>query len=67
MSKYNPLWEYVKNSGQSLLKLKFEEIEKIAGVPVDHSFLTFKKELAEFGYTVEKTSIKEQTVLFRKV
>ena len=67
MSKYNPLWECVKNSGQSTLKLKFEEIEKIAGVPVDHSFLTFKKELAEFGYTVEKISLKEQTVLFRKV
>ena len=67
MSKYNPLWEYVKSSGQSLLKVKFEEIEKIAGVPVDHSFLTFKKELAEFGYTVEKISLKEQTVLFRKV
>ena len=67
MSKYNPLWEYIKSSGQSTLKLKFEEIEKIAGIPVDHSFLTFKKELAEFGYTVEKISLKEQTVLFRKV
>ena len=26
-------------------KLTFAEIENIVGVPIDHSFLTFKKEL----------------------
>ena len=38
MSKYNALWEYVKNSGAQSLKLTFDEIQNIAGVPIDHSF-----------------------------
>lgn len=42
MSKYNALWEYVKNSGAQSLKLTFDEIQNIAGVPIDHSFLTSK-------------------------
>ena len=54
MSKYNALWEYVKNSGAQSLKLTFDEIQNIAGVPIDHSFLNFKKELADYGYRVEK-------------
>lgn len=67
MSKYNALWEYVQNSGSPSLKLTFEEIERIAGVPIDHSFLTYKKELGEYGYQVGKVSMKEQTVLFHKL
>ena len=51
-SKYNALWEYVKNSGKQSLKLTFDEIQNIAGVPIDHSFLNFKKELADYGYQV---------------
>lgn len=43
MSKYNALWEYVKNSGAQSLKLTFDEIQNIAGVPIDHSFLNFKR------------------------
>ena len=52
MSKYNALWEYVKNSGAQSLKLIFDEIQNIAGVPIDHSFLNFKKELTNYGYPV---------------
>lgn len=52
MSKYNALWKYVKNSGKQSLKLTFDEIQNIAGVPIDHSFLNFKKELADYGYQV---------------
>lgn len=48
MSKYNALWEYVKNSGKQSLKLTFDEIQNIAGVPIDHSFLNFKKELTNY-------------------
>lgn len=67
MSKYQTLWEYIqKNSGQSI-KLTFEEIEKIAGIPIDHSFLKYKKELTEYGYQVGKISMKEQTVMFDKL
>ena len=67
MSKYNPLWEYVQKSGQESFQLTFEEIQKIAGVPIDHSFLTYKKELADYGYQVGKIFMKEQMVCFHKV
>mgnify|MGYP000490032953 FL=1 len=66
MSKYNALWEYVKNSGAQSLRLTFDEIQNIAGVPIDHSFLNFKKELADYSYRVGKISMKEKTVSFEK-
>lgn len=66
MSKYNALWEYVKNSGAQSLRLTFDEIQNIAGVPIDHSFLNFKKELADYDYRVGKISMKEKTVSFEK-
>lgn len=66
MSKYNTLWEYVKNSGKQSLKLTFDEMENIAGVPIDHSFLNFKKELTNYGYRVGKISMKEKSVSFEK-
>lgn len=66
MSKYNALWEYVKNSGKQSLKLTFDEIQNIAGVLIDHSFLNFKKELADYSYRVGKISMKEKSVSFEK-
>ncbi len=67
MSKYNALWEYVKENGNQTFVLTFEEIEKIAGIPIDHSFLKYKKELTDYGYQVGKISMKEQTVNFQKM
>lgn len=67
MSKYNELWEYLKNCGNAAVKLTFEEIENISGVPIDHSFLKYKKELAEYGYKVTKISMKEKNMLFNKL
>ncbi len=67
MSKYNDLWEYVQKNGDQSFKLTFEEIQNIAGIPIDHSFLKYKKELTEYGYQVEKISMKTQTVVFRKI
>ena len=64
MSKYNALWEYILNRNEDCFNLSFEEIEKIAGVPIDHSFLKYKKELLEFGYKVGKISMKTQMVSF---
>ncbi len=66
MSKYVPLWEYIKNNGKQTIKLTFDEIKDIAGIPIDHSFLTYKKELVEYGYQMGKISMKEQTVIFIK-
>lgn len=67
MSKYNSLWVYVQNNGKQSFKLTFEEIQNIAGIAIDHSFLKYKKELIDYGYEVEKISMKEQTVIFNKI
>ena len=64
MSKYEKLWKYVQESNKSQMTLTFDEIGLIAGVPLDHSFLKYKKELSEYGYAVGKISMKERTVLF---
>lgn len=66
MSKYDALWKYVSEEGKDSFKLSYAEIENVAGVPIDHSFLTYKKELIEYGYRVGKISMKEQTVEFIK-
>ena len=67
MSKYDALWKYVENSGDQTLTVTFDDVEQIAGIPIDHSFLTYKKELIEYGYEVEKISLKNKTVRFRKL
>ncbi len=66
MSKYEKLWQYISNSNKDYLKLSYEEMEEILGFSVDHSFLTYKKELLEFGYSVKKISMKNQTIEFVK-
>lgn len=67
MSKYSSLWEYVQNNGSQSFRLTFEEIQNIAGILIDHSFLKYKKELTEYGYQVGKISMKEQIVVFNKI
>lgn len=67
MSKYNALWAWIRENGTDSFKLTFAEIEQIAGVPIDHSFLVYKKELMGYGYQVVKISLKEQTVLFQQL
>ena len=67
MSKYNSLWEYVQSNVNQSFKMTFEEIRHIAGIPIDHSFLKYKKELIDYGYEVGKISMKEQTIIFNKI
>ncbi|MGN1307589.1 MAG: hypothetical protein ACI4V3_07970 [Faecousia sp.] len=43
MSKYDALWAWIQENGTDSFRLTFAEIEKIAGLPIDHSFLTYKK------------------------
>lgn len=66
MSKYDPLWTYIQRQSSQTLLLSFAEIETICGLPIDHSFLQYKKELLAYGWQVEKISMKQQTVRFRK-
>lgn len=67
MSKYNPLWESISKHIEDNFQLSFDEIQQILGFPINHSFLTFKKELMEYGYQVDKIPMKEQWVKFEKV
>lgn len=64
MSKYDPLWKWIAQNKTDNFKLTYAQIEEIAGLPIDHSFLTFKKELLAYGFRVGKISMKEQTVAF---
>ena len=67
MGKYDALWAWIRENGTDGFRLTFAEIERIAGIPIDHSFLKYKKDLLSYGYQVVKISMKEQTVVFRKL
>lgn len=67
MSKFDALWIYVAEVNEDRLFLVFDDVERIAGVPIDHSFLTYKKELLAYGFCVGKISMKAKTVEFLKV
>ena len=66
MSKYQPLWEHIQTIDADNLSLSYGEIESILGFPIDHSFLTYKKELPAYGWSVKKISMKEETVHFER-
>ena len=67
MSKYEPLWRYIKDNKKEEYKLTYEDIRSVLGFDIDHSFLKYKKELLEYGYEVVKISIKEKYVLIHKI
>ena len=67
MSKYEPLWNYLKENKKEKYKLTYEEIKNVLGFEIDHSFLSYKKELKDYGYEVGKISMKEKTVIFNKI
>ena len=66
MSKYEPLWKWIRENRSDSFTLSYAQIEQILGFSIDHSFLSCKKELAEYGFTVGKISMKEQKVSFEK-
>lgn len=67
MSKYEPLWRYLKENNKDYYKLSYEEIKKILGFEIDHSFLTYKGEAKDYKYEVSKISLKEKMVTFTKI
>lgn len=64
MSKYHALWEWLAKNGGDGITLSFDEIAEHAGASLDHSFLTYKKELLDYGYEVKKISMNAQAVAF---
>ncbi len=67
MSKYEPLWKYLKANNQASYNLSYKEIKNILGFDIDHSFLTYKKEAEAYGYVVGKISMKEKMIKFNKI
>lgn len=71
MSKYNILWEYIynlfNNSINTELFLTFDEINKITGFNIDHSFLNYKNETLEYKFIVQKISLKNKKIYFRRI
>ena len=66
MSKYDLLWKYIRQKNCDSLLLSFNLIYDILGFEIDHSFLTYKKELKDDGYYVKKISMKNKTILVER-
>ena len=67
MSKYEPLWVFLQSDGSDDIQFSFARIKEILGFDIDHAFLTYKKEAPTYGYTVEKISMKDKWVRFRRI
>ncbi len=71
MSKYNDLWIYIdlifKQTNKEKLELSFSQIKDATGFDLDHSFLTCKKELLDYGYKVEKIKLKDKKIVLSKI
>ena len=50
MSKYDGLWRWIAENGQDYFKLTYTQIKELAGVPIDHSFLSFKSVSAQWTW-----------------
>lgn len=64
MSKFEALWQALQTNGSATITLSFLDIENILSFPLDHSFLTYKKEAINYGYQVKKISLKGQWIIF---
>lgn len=67
MSKYDKLQNYIKENDKEEYILSYEDVKDILGFDIDHSFLTYKKELKEHGYEVGKISLKNNNITFKKI
>lgn len=66
MSKYEPLWIYLKEKQNDNYRLSFDDILNILGFKIDHSFLKYKNEAKDYGYEVIKISLKEKYIIISK-
>lgn len=64
MSKYDPLWQYIAE--HNVERLSFDEVAQICGFAIDHAFLRYKKELDDYGFHVQKISMKNKTIMITK-
>ena len=62
MSKYGHLWMYIDLIFKQTNKEKIES----TGFDIDHYFLTYKTELLDYCYKVEKIKLKDKIIIFSK-
>jgi len=67
MSKYEPLWAWIKANQQESFTMTYDEIREVLGFSLDHSFLNAKKELTAYGFRVGKISMKAEIVAFERL
>lgn len=67
MSKYQPLWDYIKDHHQDVYDLSFGDIANVLGFDIDNAFLTYKKELLAYGYEVGKISLKNKHLTIHRL
>ncbi len=67
MSKYEKLWNYIKENNKDEYQLSYDEIKNILGFGIDHSFLKYKKELMSYGYEVVKILLKGKYIIIKKL
>ena len=67
MSKYDPLWHHIQGKSDGDYRVTFDEVKRVLGFEIDHSFLNHKKELLSYGYEIGKISLKDRTITYRKV
>ena len=66
MQQFQPLWEFINAQNRTECKLSFDSIESILGFPLDHSFLSAKKQLNAYGFRVKKFYLAEKTEHYKK-
>lgn len=54
MSKYELLMNWIAENGTDSFKLTYAEIEKIAGLPIDHSFRHTKRSFWSMDLLLER-------------
>ena len=71
MSKYKDLWIYIdlifNHTNKEKIELSFNQIKDATNFEIDHSFLTYKKELLDYGYKVGKIKLKDKKIIFEKI
>ena len=67
MDKYIKLRQRFERKEEAQIVLTFEEIKDIAWIEIDHSFLSYKKNLEKYWYTLVQISQKDKFMKFEKM
>lgn len=60
------LWQYIKDRNEDEIVITYDEVKNILGFEIDHSFLKYKSELNDYGFFVDKISIKDKQIKVKR-